>query len=82
MDKWKYSAENLLYHYRCILRGMDPFSFAWDTLESVDDLAKASLDPDAVLYMQTISKLLKEKREFVEAAHDEVVITHTDGTSL
>ncbi|KAH7318672.1 hypothetical protein B0I35DRAFT_432678 [Stachybotrys elegans] len=82
MDRWRYSADNLLYHYRCILRAMDPFSFAWDALGSVDDVAKANLDPEAVLYMQKMCKHLKEEREFFKVSREEVVNGFTDDTSL
>ncbi|KAK2591646.1 hypothetical protein QQS21_010660 [Conoideocrella luteorostrata] len=72
MEKWKYSAENLIYHYRCILRGMDPFSLSWEAWGSVEDVAKANLDTPAILYMQKMSDLLKDRHDFMARARQQV----------
>uniref|UniRef100_A0A8H7N406 Uncharacterized protein n=1 Tax=Bionectria ochroleuca TaxID=29856 RepID=A0A8H7N406_BIOOC len=73
MEEWQYSAENLIFHFRCILRGMDPFSFDWEgPHERIGEAATTNLDGQAILYLRRVTSLLKEQKENIRGARNRI----------
>lgn len=56
IEKWDYSANNMLHHFRSILRGYSPFSVAQDNIEELQ--TRAMLDDDAVIYIEHVLRLI------------------------
>ena len=56
LEEWEYSAQNLISHFRCVLRGSVPFGGEAPLVELA---AKAGLDAQAVEYMERITNLLE-----------------------
>ena len=63
IEEWKYSAENLIYHFRAILRGMIPFAQTWE-LEN-GNKARADLDEHAFAFIQSIAQMAHTRRELL-----------------
>lgn len=61
LDEWQYSAEVLVAHFRCVLRGQSPFS--QDTDESADNIAQMDLDAESVLYLDKMKALVGSRSE-------------------
>ena len=59
LEEWQYSAEILIAHFRCVLRGHLPFS--QNTTEAHRSYARASLDPEAVEYMRKVSAIIEAR---------------------
>jgi hypothetical protein len=60
-EEWEYSANNLLAHFRCVLRGMVPFSSSVDWCgprEKLDENALLGMDDMAIKHMETVTKML------------------------
>lgn len=54
ISEWRHSAKNLLYHFRCVLKGMIPFSPSWDPIHQ----NQVELDQESVAYIKKMSKIL------------------------
>jgi hypothetical protein len=61
LEEWQYSAEVLISHFRCVLRGQSPFS--QDTDESADNIAQMDLDPESILYLNKMKSLVGSRSE-------------------
>lgn len=59
ISEWEHSAQILIYHFRCVLKGMVPFSLSWDYLNG--NRVRAGLDDDSYSYVQNIASLLKDR---------------------
>lgn len=60
ISEWRDSAKNLLYHFRCVVKGMIPFSPSWDPNKQ----NQVELDQESLAYIQTMSKILDERSKF------------------
>ncbi len=61
LDEWQQSAEILISHFRCVLRGQSPFS--QDSDESADNIAQMDLDPESILYLDKMKALVASRSE-------------------
>jgi hypothetical protein len=62
LGKWIESADHIRMHFRGMLRGMVPFSWAWDgPRDKIEPVAKARLDDAAFVYMQRITQIIKQR---------------------
>jgi len=57
--EWQASAKNLIYHFRCVLKGMVPFSRTWDP----DDRERSHLDQHAMTYIRHMSDKIARRRK-------------------
>ncbi len=60
IEEWNYSAENLLYHFCCILRGGMGFREAQDKIQDLKQ--REELDDPAVQYINRAVQLLPKIR--------------------
>lgn len=60
ISEWRASAKNLIYHFRCVLKGMIPFSPSWNA--SKQELAE--LDHASLSYIRSMTKLLEERSKY------------------
>ena len=58
LEEWEYSAEILIAHFRCIMRGQMPFSNDSNFDESCD---RAELDEKSMAYVRRIVELVKSR---------------------
>lgn len=58
LEEWEYSAEILIAHFRCIMRGQIPFSNDSNVDESCD---RAELDEQSMAYVRRIIELVKSR---------------------
>lgn len=58
------SAENMLYHFHCVLQGPRPFAAAKKDLQSFKKRVK--LDGDALQYIKDVLLLLQADRKSLE----------------
>ena len=63
ISKWKASAKNLLYHFRCVLRGMVPFSPSWNPKKQ----KQVELDAMSLEYIQTMSRILGQRSKLMSS---------------
>jgi hypothetical protein len=61
LDEWQHSAEVLVAHFRCVVRGQSLFS--QDTYESVDSIAQMDLDAESILYLDAMKALVESRSE-------------------
>ncbi|KAL4928971.1 uncharacterized protein BDV17DRAFT_290979 [Aspergillus undulatus] len=59
IEEWRASAKNLIYHYRCVVRGMDPFGQEW-TREMQKE---AKLDDESLAIVQKLSQIIAMRRD-------------------
>lgn len=59
IDEWEHSAQILIYHFRCVLKGMVPFSLSWDPPSG--NRERAGLDDDSYSYVRRIASLLRDR---------------------
>ena len=65
LDEWQYSAEVLISHFRCVLRGQTPFSKGPEAQRS--SLRQVDLDPASAIYLEKVTTLLASRSEFTLA---------------
>jgi hypothetical protein len=63
ISKWRASAKNLLYHFRCVFRGMVPFSPSWDPKKQ----RQVELDAMSLEYIQTMSKIIVQRSKLMSS---------------
>lgn len=62
IEEWEYSAETILAHFRCVIRGHVPFSSSLaKQTEAVD---RANLDPESRIYIMRVVQILQRKGNF------------------
>ena len=61
IKEWEYSVKTLIYHFRCILRGMIPFALSWKPESG--NKARADLDDDAVAFIEGIASIAEARRK-------------------
>jgi hypothetical protein len=61
ISKWRASAKTLLYHFRCVIRGMVPFSPSWDPKKQ----KQVELDAMSLEYIQTMSKIIVQRSKLM-----------------
>ncbi len=62
IKEWAYSADNIIYHFRCVSQAMFPFSLEWNQpRESLPNVLQNNLDEPAFAYMQQIVRLVRER---------------------
>ncbi|MCJ1282521.1 hypothetical protein MMC26_001844 [Xylographa opegraphella] len=66
LDEWQYSAEVLISHFRCVIRGQTPFS--QDSEARKDSFKQLGLDASSVEYLEKIITLLASKGKFSSEA--------------
>ena len=59
LEEWQYSAEILIAHFRCVLRGQVPFSQGHEAAHQ--SFARADLDNEAIAYVQEVSAIMKTR---------------------
>lgn len=57
--KWEYSAENMLYHYRCVLNGDIPFRSARRNPELLQ--RRDNLDEQAMTFIKDLHRLASDE---------------------
>lgn len=62
MEQWQASAKNLIYHYRCRMGAMRPFSMEW-TKEMIQE---AKLDSEALRYIGDMSRIVENYGEVIQ----------------
>ena len=62
LDEWQYSAEILIAHFRCVIRGHLPFSQSPE--ESLESFNRALLDSDSFTYIQKVSAVIESRSRF------------------
>ena len=75
LEEWQYSAEILIAHFRCVLRGQVPFS--QDPEEARQSFARANLDSEAIAYIQKVSAIIKKRSKLAIAQLFIVVADHS-----
>jgi hypothetical protein len=60
LDEWQHSAEVLVAHFRCVVRGQSLFS--QDTDESADNIAQMDLDAESILYLDAMKALVESRK--------------------
>jgi hypothetical protein len=60
IEEWNKSAENLLFHFCCVLRGGMGFRAAQDKMHDLKE--REALDDAAVRYISKVLELLPQKR--------------------
>ncbi|MCJ1416924.1 hypothetical protein MMC32_003263 [Xylographa parallela] len=61
LDEWQYSAEVLISHFRCVIRGQTPFS--QDSEARKNNFKQLDLDASSVEYLEKVIKLLASKEQ-------------------
>ncbi|MCJ1404499.1 hypothetical protein MMC11_007725 [Xylographa trunciseda] len=61
LDEWQYSAEVLISHFRCVIRGQTPFS--QDSEARKDSFKQLGLDAPSVEYLEKVITLLASKEK-------------------
>ena len=56
MQEWEASAHHLIYHFRCVVRGADPFSQSWEA--GCENQRRGGLDDEAVAFIRKVKDLL------------------------
>jgi hypothetical protein len=56
MQEWEASAHHLIYHFRCVVRGADPFSQSWEV--GCENQRRGGLDDEAVTFIRKVKDLL------------------------
>lgn len=59
IEEWDYSANNLLHHFRAILRGWWPFSLATKDMQNVRK--QVDIDEEATVYLTKVCTLLEKQ---------------------
>ncbi|KAL2834220.1 hypothetical protein BDW59DRAFT_156162 [Aspergillus cavernicola] len=60
IDEWRSSAKNLIWHFRCVVRGMVPFETKW-TPEAQQE---AKLDDESLAFVKEICQIVSKRRKF------------------
>ena len=63
IERWNYSAKNILHHFRSIFRGDLPLIAAQKDLG--DFVARERLDPESVSYVQRVLRILGHQGELL-----------------
>lgn len=63
INEYAYSAENILHHFRCILRGPEPFADAERNPREFKDRAK--IDDESMQYVENMVRVLKRRRKSI-----------------
>jgi hypothetical protein len=63
IEEWEYSAEILLSHFRCVMRGHVPFSSS--PAAQAEALDRAELDAESKLYIQRVTEILSTRGKVV-----------------
>jgi hypothetical protein len=58
MQEWEASAHHLIYHFRCVIRGADPFSQSWEA--GCENQRRGGLDDEAVAFIRKVKDLLND----------------------
>ncbi|KAI9709337.1 MAG: hypothetical protein M1820_003457 [Bogoriella megaspora] len=58
-EEWEFSMKNMLYHFRVILRGMDPFELARYEQRTLQN--NLGLDEEAVRYMSRVARMVEDQ---------------------
>lgn len=56
MQEWEASVHHLVYHFRTVIRGFDPFSAAWEV--NCENQWRGGLDDEAAVFMRKVKDLL------------------------
>ena len=58
LEEWEYSAEILVAHFRCIMRGQTPFS----SRTSFDEICgRAELDEESIAYVRKVIVVVERR---------------------
>ena len=60
IEEWRASAKNLIYHFRCVLKAMVPFSLLWTAQKQ----KQANLDNESLSYIKRTAALIEARSEF------------------
>jgi hypothetical protein len=60
-EQWEASAQNLIAHFVCVLRGADPFALPWDL--SSGNPERAALDREECAYLRHMTWLIGQRSE-------------------
>jgi ribosomal protein L13 len=65
IEEWEYSARNIIYHFRAIVKGMVPFSQKWT--EEMKQLA--DVDDEAMEYIKKTSEMIRESGKYASTSY-------------
>ena len=74
IDRWNYSAQNILHHFRSTFRGDLPLVAAQKNLG--DFIARECLDSESVVYVKSVLHILRDQGEsFIHCFEDALLIS-------
>ncbi|KAL4955934.1 hypothetical protein BDW69DRAFT_159704 [Aspergillus filifer] len=59
IEEWQQSAKNLIYVFRCLVRGMVPFGLQW----SQEIQKQANLDDESLAFVTNVSQIVDRRRK-------------------
>ncbi|KAH8670610.1 hypothetical protein BGZ61DRAFT_537260 [Ilyonectria robusta] len=68
IQEWRHSVKVLIYYFRCILKGMIPFSAEWSEKHVAQLRRQCSLDEDAIAYLRRLSTIINGRETELQVA--------------
>lgn len=68
IQEWRHPVKVLIYYFRCILKGMIPFSAEWSEKHVAQLRRQCSLDEDAIAYLRRLSTIINDRGKIITKA--------------